>query len=92
VSRFWLTYKQSGRPLGVLILDSSSLMEARMRATVDRIDRGAAFARGYRIDKEAAVLVPPMAIGHMLDPVEAGELIRWLAAGTRIRRPLVKLG
>lgn len=92
MSRFWLTYKQSGRPLGVLILDSSSLMEARMRATVDRIDRGAAFARGYRIDKEAAVLVPPTAIGHMLDPVEAGELIRWLAAGTRMRRRLVKLG
>jgi hypothetical protein len=41
MARFCLIYKQSGRPFGVLILDSSSLKEARMRAAVDRIDQGA---------------------------------------------------
>ena len=93
VSRFWLTYNQFGRPLGVLVLDSSSLMEARMRATLDRIDRGAAFVRGYRLDKEAAHLVPAVALGRMLDPVESGELFTRLAEKTQKRRRLlVKLG
>jgi hypothetical protein len=93
VARFWLTYKQFGRPLGVLILDAASLMEARMRANLDRIDQGAAFARGYRVDKEVAGLVPPTALGRLLDPIEYGELLRRLAAGTRkARRPLLKLG
>ena len=93
MSRFLLTYNQFGRPLGVLILDSSSLIDARMRATLDRIDRGAAFARGYRLDKEAADLVPAVAIGRMLDPVESGELFTRLAAKTQKRRRLlVKLG
>jgi hypothetical protein len=84
VPRFWLTYKQFGRPLGVIILDSSSLADARMRATLDRIDGGAAFARGYRLDKGAAELVPAVALGRMMDPVDADKLIKQLA-GTHKR-------
>jgi hypothetical protein len=53
----------------------------------------AAFARGYRLDKEAADLVPAVAIGRMLDPVESGELFTRLAENTKKRRRLlVKLG
>jgi hypothetical protein len=90
VSRFWLSYNQSGRLLGVLILDSSSLMEARMQASVDRIDQGAAFKKGYPLDQVAADLVPVTAIGRMLDPVEVEKLIKRFEAGTlrkRLRRP-----
>jgi hypothetical protein len=76
VSRFWLAYKQSGRLLGVVILDSSSLSSARMLASVERIDQGAAFGKGYRLDKGAADFVPVTAIGRMLSPDEAGEIRR----------------
>jgi hypothetical protein len=44
------------------ILDSPSFIDAR--ATLDRIDRGVAFARGYRLDKEVADLVPAIASEH----------------------------
>jgi hypothetical protein len=37
----------------------------------------------HRLDKGSADLVPVTAIGRMLDPVEAGELIRRPAAGSR---------
>jgi len=47
VSRFWLTYLQAipaASFFGVLILDSPSLIGARMRAAVEGIDQAAEFA------------------------------------------------
>jgi hypothetical protein len=77
VSRFWLTYcDRFGRLLGVVIQDSYTLLLARFRASVAEIDQGAAFCEGHELDAATAKLVPERAIGRMLDPVEAGELIR----------------
>jgi hypothetical protein len=68
VSHFWLTYcKPTGRqPFGVIILKSSHLMSARMRAAVKGMDQGADFAEGHQLDPETAALVPASAIGRML--------------------------
>jgi len=75
VSRYWLTYNQHGRLLGAVIMDSSSLMNARMRTALNRIDRGAEFAEGHKLDETTAVLVPATAIGRLLAPQEAYELL-----------------
>jgi hypothetical protein len=60
--------------LGVVILDSPSLVQARMSAAALRIDRGMPFADGRPLGKAAFELVPAAALGRMLDPHEARAL------------------
>jgi len=74
VSRFWLTYNHSDRLLAVVIADSSSLNNARIRAAGE-IDLRAQFAEGHELDMATAALVPAPLIGRMLSPEEAHELL-----------------
>ena len=99
MSRFWLTYCDlSGRPLGVLVLDSWSLSGARLRASVEGLDRGARFCQGHELEGDSSTLIPPAAVGRMLDLEELGQIIRtierWIpkraAAASVSRRGTVK--
>jgi hypothetical protein len=77
VSRFWLTYYDPHRRLlGVLIVDSSGLINARFHAAVERLDQGASLCDGHELDDASAALVPPDAMGRMLSLEEAGNVIR----------------
>jgi hypothetical protein len=69
VSRFWLTYQTAGRLFGVVILDSTSLIDALNHAADYQIDHGALFANGSKLDADLAALVPPSAIGRMLQGI-----------------------
>jgi hypothetical protein len=85
-SAWWRrTSRSTNRLAGVVIMDSSTIVHARLRAAVGKIDGGAEFAEGHELDPATAALVPAKAIGRMLDPVEAGELIRAIERGMRKR-------
>jgi hypothetical protein len=86
VSRFWLTYNQNGRLLGVVIVDSRSLTDARIWVAGE-FDLQAEFAEGHQIDESVAALVPAKAICRMLSPDEADELLDYLERGIPKRPP-----
>jgi hypothetical protein len=82
MSRIWFTYCDlSGRLLGVLILDSPSLLKARERAAVLGTSAGSPYCEGYELDRESADLIPIEVIGRMLKPEEVRNLIRKLERG-----------
>jgi hypothetical protein len=91
MSRFWLTYRFRNRLSGVIIVDSSSLIAARMGAAIDGLDVGAEFCEGRKLDRAAAAGVPAAAIGRMLRPDQAVELIRRnLTLAKRQRRAVLQ--
>ncbi len=76
MSRFWLTYRDRAGQLGVLILDSPSLAQARLLARPERADHGAQFYEGHELGGDSAALVPLDVIGRLLSVDEASKAIR----------------
>jgi hypothetical protein len=74
MSLFWLCYRVDGET-GVLIIEASSLISARMQAAVSGRDCGAGFSEGHQLDPRYAVHVPNAAIGLMLSPPKAAAMI-----------------
>lgn len=62
--------RRNGSLLGALILESTSLAQARMNATARGLDQRAEFAGGQEIDSNLAALLPPTAIGLTFTPYE----------------------
>jgi hypothetical protein len=81
---FWMTYRDSGRLVGVVIMEAPSLIEAGFKA-IRGVGAGATFADGHELSADQAALVPEGKIGRMLSPDEAERLLAKLA--TRIERP-----
>src|ERR1700730_2820004 len=76
---FWMTYRDSGRLVGVVIMEAPSLVRAGRKA-IRVVGAGATFADGHELSADKAALVPTGKIGRMLSAGEAKRLLTKLEA------------
>jgi hypothetical protein len=74
MSLFWLAYR-NGKVPHVIILESTSLTMARLRAESDTPGINAHFREGRELDDRLASRVPTAAIGLMMDIATAQSLL-----------------
>ena len=78
-SYFWLTYGSADGLIGAVIMEASTLMQARANATVHGIvAAGAPFAEGHELSARLMASVDPTQVGRMMSGAEAAELLRRL--------------
>ena len=76
---FWLNYRHPrGRFAGAVVIESSSLVSARMAATVYGLNDRLEFASGHELDQDRALKVPTDMLGQLLDDGELRNLSRML--------------
>jgi hypothetical protein len=84
---FWLAYYSGDEIGGVVVIESDSLIAARMNTLSSRVDDGFTFAGGHALDAEQTALVPRHAIGRMLTLVEAERLLSSFEARKTLTKP-----
>jgi hypothetical protein len=77
VPLFWLTYHYPDCP-GVVVIESTGLLHARLKASLARADRGLAFVSGQQLDPVSAAQVPANMIGRFLDDGDLRKLQQML--------------
>ncbi len=75
---YWLCYRLDGR-VSVVILPAYSLIAARLRASLDKLDEGE-FGEGHELDEKMALRVPKKVIGKRLTRQEAEKLLERIAS------------
>lgn len=84
MSYFWLTYGAADGPVSVVIVKASTLIHARMRATIEGIvATDVPFAEGYELSTRLMESILPIEIGRKMSGSEAAGLIRRLEGRTR---------
>jgi hypothetical protein len=84
---FWLNYRQGAVFEGVAIIESDTLIAARMKALIKNIDHGMTFAEGYELDAESAAMVPSGVIDSMLTLAQAEGLLALFKARKTLTKP-----
>jgi hypothetical protein len=59
-----------------LVIEASSLTDARMRAALEEADAGVDYSEGYQLNPEWAGLVPTKQVGRILTMEEAAKLLQ----------------
>jgi hypothetical protein len=85
---FLLTFGDASRPpVGVVIIEATSMFRARMTVVERRLAPGVPFGEGLKLSPEMQATIPPEEIGRMMSGAEAAELIRRLVQVGRRPRP-----
>jgi hypothetical protein len=81
VTLSWLFYRENEGRGGVIILEASSTMEARLHAIQAGLETGVTFVRGHVLAAAMSVLVAPGEIGRLLPLDEAERIIERFEGG-----------
>jgi hypothetical protein len=73
MSLYWLCYQHNNQ-ISVVIEPGASLIDARMRASLARLDEGT-FTEGHELDRKTEKQVPKAMIGCRLSQEEAKRLL-----------------
>jgi hypothetical protein len=46
---WWLTYRRSGKVVGVVVIEAPSLIDVRMCAALEAVEAGVDFAEGHEL-------------------------------------------
>jgi hypothetical protein len=82
---FLLTFSHARQPVaGIVIIEASSMDQARMTAVLRRFAPGVPFGEGLKLSATLVASIPPEQIGRMLSGDEMSRLILRLV-DSRIR-------
>jgi hypothetical protein len=70
---YWLVYRHNNQ-ISVVIEPGTSLIHARLRASIDGLDQGE-FTEGHELDRKTTKQVPKAMIGCRLSQEEAKRLL-----------------
>jgi hypothetical protein len=91
MSLWWLVYNRDDRLLGVVVVEAEALIFARMRMSIQEIDKDATFAEGYELSSEQSRLVPRRSCGKMLSREHAAALLDHIERGKKPQRKRSKV-
>jgi hypothetical protein len=73
---WWLCFQRDGRLFGVAIVEASSAVAARLRASLEGLGAGGAFTQGIQLTVDMVKRLTPEDIGRMLSPAEAETILK----------------
>jgi hypothetical protein len=73
---FLLTFGDAKRPpVGAVVIEASSMFQARLTAVVRRLTPGVPFGEGVKLTAKMMEAIPPDQIGRMVSAADAADLI-----------------
>jgi hypothetical protein len=78
---FLLVCGDSSQPVGVVITEAPSMLQAHTDAVAQGLDAGFSFGEVHELSSEMMTSVPPTLIGRMMSGAEAAQMIRRLVEG-----------
>src|SRR5271154_3900279 len=78
---FLLVCGDSNQPVGVVITEAPSMLQAHTDAVAQGLDAGVSFGEVHELSAEMMTSVPPTQIGRMMSGAEAAQMILRLVEG-----------
>jgi hypothetical protein len=78
---FLLVFGDSSQPVGVVIMEAPSMLQAHTNAVAQDLSAGVSFGEAHELSAEMMKRIPPTQIGRMMSGAEAAQMIVRLVKG-----------